>query len=190
MRRSITNSCNYAATSSSPTNAGPALSGNLGQSASLHGRISELESLVVTLMKGQSLPTPPASKSPRQSSLSTVGNSVETQRPTKAQDNAASSADPGTLELRESGTSYVQSGHWEAILAKIRGLKEDLVADSKDPRGSHLFYGPNRHATRAEILAAVPPRPVVDRLIALHFDSYIVTQCQCFPALFFLSSID
>jgi hypothetical protein len=71
----------------------------------------------------------------------------------------------------------VQSAHWEAVLTKIEGLKEDLVSDSKTPPGSHLFYGPNRHATRDEILVAVPPRPVVDRLMALHFDSYLITPC-------------
>lgn len=129
----------------------------------------------MTLMEGQSLPSPPAPKSPRPSSLSFADVFHEIRRPKKSQDEAASPADPGTLKLRESGTSYVQSAHWEAILTKIRGLKEDLVTDSKAPPGSHLFYGPNRHATRDEILAAVPPRPVVDRLMALHFDSYIIT---------------
>ncbi|KAL2678807.1 hypothetical protein Neosp_009558 [[Neocosmospora] mangrovei] len=99
----------------------------------------------------------------------------EIPRTKKFQEEAESLADPGTLEVRESGTSYVQSVHWEAILTKIRGLKEDLVIDNKAPLGSHLFYGPNRHATREEILAAVPPRPVVDRFMALHFDSYIIT---------------
>lgn len=129
----------------------------------------------MTLMKGQSLPSPPAPKSPGRSSLSSADVFPEIRRPKKSQDEAASPADPGTLEVRESGTSYVQSVHWEAILTKIRGLKEDLVTDNEAPPGSHLFYGPNRHATRDEILAAVPPRPVVDRLMALHFDSYIIT---------------
>ena len=103
----------------------------------------------------------------------------------KSHDEAASPADPGTLKLRESGTSYIQSIHWEAILTKIRGLGgESLITDSKAPPGSHLFYGPNRHATRDEILAAVPPRPDVDRLMALHFDSYIITPCQYIQAFF------
>ncbi|KAK5174691.1 uncharacterized protein LTR77_001773 [Saxophila tyrrhenica] len=115
----------------------------------------------MTLMKGQSNPS------------ADVLPGIP--RPKKPQDDVGSPADPGTLNLRDSGTSYVQSVHWEAILAKIRGLKEDLVTDSKTPSGSHFFYGPNRHATRDEILAAVPPRPVVDRLMALHFDSYFVT---------------
>ena len=184
-RRGLTNSCNYATTSSSTPNAQRSVAPR--QSASLHGRISELESLVVTLMEGQSLPTPPAPKSPRPSSLSFADVFSEIRRPKKSQDEAASPADPGTLKLRESGTSYVQSAHWEAILTKIRGLKEDLVTDSKAPPGSHLFYGPNRHATRDEILAAVPPRLVVDRLMALHFDSYIITPCQYIQAFFPLS---
>jgi hypothetical protein len=148
------------------------------QSTSLHGRISELESLVVTLMEGKSLPSTSASKSPRPSSPSFSDVLPEIRRSKQSHDEAASPADPGTLKLRESRTSYVQSAHWEAILTKIRGLKEDFVTDSKAPPGSHLFYGPNRHATRDEILAAVPTRPVVDRLMALHFDSYIITPCQ------------
>lgn len=122
----------------------------------------------MTLMKDQSLPSPPALISPRPSSLSFVDVFPENQ------DEAASPADPGTLTLRESGTSYIQCIHWEAVLLKIRGLTEEVI-DTKAPPGSHLFYGPNRHATRDEILAAVPPRPLVDRLMALHFDSYIIT---------------
>lgn len=179
------NSCNYATTSSSTPDAQRSVAPR--QSTSFHGRISELESLVVTLMEGQSLPNPSAPKLPRPSSLSSADRVPEIRRPEKSQDEAASPADPGTLKLRESGTSYVQSAHWDAILINIRNLKEDLVTDSRAPLGSHLFYGPNRHATRDEILAAVPPRPVVDRLIALHFDSYIITPCQYIQAFFPLS---
>ncbi|KAJ5225991.1 hypothetical protein N7468_007216 [Penicillium chermesinum] len=174
-RRGLASSCNYA-TSSSVPDAQRGVS--LRQSASLQGRISELENLVVTLMGGQSippLPTPPVPKSPRPSPPSAANRLPELQQPNGPQDEPPSAVDPGTLKLRESGTSYVQSTHWEAILTKIRGLKEDLVTDSKNPPGSHLFYGPNRHATLDEILAAVPARPVVDRLMTLHFDSYIIT---------------
>lgn len=183
-RRGLTNSCNYATSSSTPD---AQRSVAPRQSTSLHSRISEVESLVMTLMKGQSLPSLPAPEPPRPSSLSSADLFPEIRRPKESQDEVASSADPGTLKLRESGTSYVQSDHWEAILTKIRGLKEDLVTDSKAPPGSHLFYGPNRHATRDEILAAVPPRSVVDRLMALHFDSYIITPCQYLQAFFPLS---
>ncbi|KAK7213851.1 hypothetical protein V2G26_021029 [Clonostachys chloroleuca] len=173
-RRAITNSCNYATPFTTPD---AQRSVAPRQSTSLHARITELESLVVTLMEGQSLPTPStgAPKPPRTSLPSFEDELPEIRRPRKSHDDAESPADPGTLNLRESGASYVQSAHWEAILTKVRGLKEDLVTDSRALPGSHLFYGPNRHATRDEILAACPPRQVVDRLMALHFDSYIVT---------------
>ena len=149
------------------------------QSVSLHDRVSELESLVVKLIKNHSLSSPDTPKAPILSSSQFAKVFPESQRQSNSpSEDYASPVDPGTINLRESGTSYVQSVHWEAILTKIRGLKEDLVSDAKPPPGSNLFYGPSRHATRDEILAAIPARPVVDRLMALHFDSYIITPCQ------------
>ncbi|KPI41795.1 putative transcriptional regulatory protein [Cyphellophora attinorum] len=136
------------------------------QPVDVHGRILELENLVMTLMKGQpasSLATPPADVPYHSKGCGSQ------------QDTAKSLADPGTLKVGETGTSYVQNVHWESVLSEIRGLKEDLVTDSKVLAGSHLFYGPNRRATREEILAAVPSRVVADRLMALHFESCIIT---------------
>lgn len=117
-------------------------------------------------MEGQSPPSPP------------IGLS-EMRNPKRTQGEATSPADPepGTLKFRGTGTSYVQSVHWEAILTKVKGLKEELVTDGNAPSCSQFFYGQNRHATRDEILAAVPARPVVDRLMAVHFDSYMITPC-------------
>ena len=80
--------------------------------------------------------------------------------------------------MRESGTNYIQSVHWEAILTKISGLREDMVANNKALPGSQLFYGPGHQATREEILAALPPRPVVDRLMVIHFDRHFITSCR------------
>jgi hypothetical protein len=180
-KRGVTDSCNYATTSFSTLDAQPTVTST--QSSSLHGRISELESLVVTLMKGTSVPSLPAQNvlsNPNPMPFTVTSPEIQTQK--ELQGEGTSPMDPGTLNLRDSRTSYVQSVHWEAILAKVRGLKEDFVADTKALQGSCLFYGPNRHATRDEILAAVPSRPLVDRLIALHFDSCIVTTCQYFPS--------
>ena len=102
----------------------------------------------------------------------------KTWKPTQFQNEGDSPTDPGSLQTREHRPSYVESVHWEAVLTKIRGLKDDFVTDTKVSSGSHLFYGPSRHASREEILAAVPARQIVDRLMALHFDSYFVTPCQ------------
>jgi len=183
-RRGITNSCTYVVTSSSTPDAHQSVAPR--QSTSLQSRIFELESLVVTLMKDQSLPSLAGPHSSVPSSLSSPDTLPEIERSRKPQSEARSPSDPGTLKLRDSGTSYVQSAHWEAILTKIRGLKEDLVTDSKALPGSHLFYGPNRHATRDEILPGVPAHQIVDRLMALHFDSYMITPCQYFQACFAL----
>ena len=128
-------------------------------------------------MNSQSRPNMRTPVSPRPNSLIPVNTLPETRRKRDSEGFNTTPADPGTLNLRESGASYVQSGHWEAVLTKVRGLREDMLADSQTLPGSQIFYGPNRHATREEILAAVPPRPVVDRLMALHFDSYILTPC-------------
>ena len=128
-------------------------------------------------MKGGSHPTPPASSS-RRSSLPFADLSLDQGSIKEPQDDAILQSDPGTLKVGESGTSYVQSVHWEAILTKIKGLKEDLVTDSRSPPGSYLFYGLNRHASRDEILRAIPPRTVVDRLMALQLSSNVVTPCQ------------
>lgn len=138
----------------------------------------------MTLMRGQSLPTPPEQQAPGSDSLLSVDVLPNVGISKSPQDEFESPADPGTLNLHDSGTSYVQSVHWEAILTKIKGLREDLIADSKAPPGSQLFYGPNRHASRDEILLAIPPRTVVDRLMALHFDSHFVTPCQYIYRLF------
>ncbi|KAF2669755.1 putative Zn(II)2Cys6 transcription factor [Microthyrium microscopicum] len=171
-RRARSNSCEYATTSTLATSPTPdAQSFNVpGQSTSLHGRISELESLVVTLMQGQSLPSPLTP-----TSLPSPSVFTETQRPEVSQEDAAFPVEHGTLRLSPSGTSYVQSAHWEAILTKVRGLKEDAVTGSSALPGSPLFYGTSRYTTRGDILAALPPRTVVDRLMALHFDSFLIT---------------
>lgn len=186
-RRSLTSSCIYVTTSAPP----PQSTKSLGrrQPTDLNARISELESLVVTLMKGQSPSSPPRTRPSLATSPPITDPSPEMAEltPDHTEAVARSPADPGTLNLREFGSSYVQSAHWEAILTKIRGLKEDLVDDSKTSAGSHLFYGPNRHATREGILAAVPPRPMVDRLMALHFDAHIITPCQFIQAIVQLS---
>lgn len=85
--------------------------------------------------------------------------------------------DRGKLKLGDSETSYVQSAHWEAILAGIKGVREDLATDLDIPNGPLLLYGANRQATREEILAAIPPRPVADRLLSDHFNSLEIIPC-------------
>ena len=176
MKRGLSNSCNYATTATSTPDVRHSAASR--PHVNFHDRISELEELVTTFLQGQTQPGLPTLVSRSSESPSSANLLPQTHTPDSAHDIIEPPADPGTLNQNDSGTNYVQSVHWEAILTKIRGLKEDLVAHDKVPSGSYLFYGPNRHATREELLAAVPPRPIVDRLMALHFDSYLITPCQ------------
>ena len=131
--------------------------------------------MVVSLVKNQSVANPTVTDLPTPSSLP-ADVTPESHRP-GTRDQIPPAADPGTLKLRQSGANYVHGAHWEAVLDKVRGLKED-VAEHHVLSGSHMFYGPKRSASREEILAALPARPIVDRLVALHFDSFIITPCS------------
>ena len=177
MKRGNVRYCNYAIAAS--VNEAAQKSTTLRPaSADLQSRISDLEDLVVTLMQGRSAPTPLGLETPEPSPSSFGDAVLRTQAFREVRDNSTCQTDTDVLELHRSGLSYIQSGHWEAILGKIRGLKEDLHVDGKVPSGSSLFYDPNRHATREDLLSAMPVRVVTDRLMALHFDSYMLTPCQ------------
>jgi hypothetical protein len=64
---------------------------------------------------------------------------------------------------------------------KIAELKDDIESDAMDGEetgmdpstleleGPELFFGKNKNATKEELLAAIPTRPAVDRLISRYF---------------------
>ncbi|KAJ5553395.1 Fungal-specific transcription factor protein [Penicillium frequentans] len=96
---------------------------------------------------------------------------------------APSPSDYGSIRIQESGVSYVSSSHWAAVLDSIAELRDHLEQDVKlretityDPN-PHLFPSPQllysggcAHVTIESILESIPPRPVVDRLIARYFN--------------------
>lgn len=79
------------------------------------------------------------------------------------------------------GASYVSSVHWAAVLDSISELKDHyeeeeearmLATSDYAPRCSpcpRLLYEPVQ-ATKADILASIPARPVVDRMVARYFN--------------------
>lgn len=76
---------------------------------------------------------------------------------------------------------YVDSSHWESVLDGISQLKDQyeleeeqrISATDNGPTeqtpGPRLLYQPV-YTTRAEILASLPERPLVDRLVARYFN--------------------
>jgi hypothetical protein len=90
--------------------------------------------------------------------------------------------------ITSSESRYVGGDHWVAILDSIADLKDHLDrdehlrpsnssylvrdADSGHARSRHalLLYGNGQSASRAEILAALPPKNAVDRYISRYFN--------------------
>lgn len=80
------------------------------------------------------------------------------------------------------GANYVSSVHWAAVLDSISELKDHYEKEEEArmlatidyaPRyspGPRLLYEPVQ-ATKADILASIPARPVVDRMVARYFNA-------------------
>ncbi|KAF5659784.1 hypothetical protein FDENT_13853 [Fusarium denticulatum] len=97
---------------------------------------------------------------------------------------APSPSEPGSMRRNSHGVSasYVGSVHWAAVLDSISELKdryeeeeEARMLDTNDhvllqSSGPRLLYEPV-HTTKADLLASIPPRPVVDRLVAKYFNT-------------------
>lgn len=97
-----------------------------------------------------------------------------------------SPSDYGTIRIQESGTSYVSSAHWVAVLDSIAQLRDHFAHEDQinahvsDPLQlqeansatlrPQLLYGCSVHVTLASILQAIPPRSVVDRLVSRYFN--------------------
>ncbi|KIH94499.1 hypothetical protein SPBR_05567 [Sporothrix brasiliensis 5110] len=95
----------------------------------------------------------------------------------------------GRVVRGKRGTTYVGATHFMAMLDDIEDLKayfddpqnvpEDEWQDVSPAAGDspeHLMLGGQQPRTRAELLAVMPPRLVVDRLIARYFGSNTPTQ--------------
>ncbi|KAE8379406.1 fungal-specific transcription factor domain-containing protein [Aspergillus bertholletiae] len=87
------------------------------------------------------------------------------------------------LVVENTGTSYIDGAHWTAILEEINGVREDLqegndMSDDETLDGGHLntpsptlLLGLSKIASKDDLLADIPPRPVTDRLIAQFINS-------------------
>lgn len=89
----------------------------------------------------------------------------------------------GRLSVESDGTTWVETDHWTAILDGISELKDSLAvaqnyhehetvsSDMLDSNGPELLLGGSKHVSHQEILAAIPQRSVVDRLVSQFFKS-------------------
>lgn len=157
---------------------------------SLHNRIVYLERLVKSLMPDPHaagnqtsavLPPPPDSGRIHDHANTSPADTLMEER-----------SEAGSMRLSASEVRYVGGDHWAAILDSIADLKdhfdqeenlrlantpEQTQDDSGNdpvgrPRSPHalLLYGCRRANSRAEILAALPPKSAVDRYISRFFN--------------------
>ncbi|KAJ5649950.1 uncharacterized protein N7484_003673 [Penicillium longicatenatum] len=87
----------------------------------------------------------------------------------------------GSMRLHSHGANYVGSFHWAAVLDSISELRDHyeeeearlLATDDyvlQESPGPRLLYEPVQ-TTRADLMAAIPPRPAVDRMVARYFNA-------------------
>lgn len=137
----------------------------------LQERIDHLETLVRSL----------AGKQQGQSVTSATGNGpgvAATAAITETGDRLVSEF--GHIDLQGHESSYVESDHWMSILDEISDLK-DMVKEPSDANayergtvpqrhsGTGLFLLSTRLVNKMEILATIPPRLVVDSIVAKYF---------------------
>lgn len=88
----------------------------------------------------------------------------------------------GSIRLHPQDATYMGTVHWTAVLDSISELKDHYEqeeearmltvtdhAPSNNP-GPRLLYEPTQ-SSRADILASIPARPAVDRLVAKYFNT-------------------
>jgi len=108
----------------------------------------------------------------------------------------------GSMHVSSSELRYVGGDHWAAILDNIADLKDHFDREEQlqlawednkptvtdhaerhlaEPRSEHalLLYGCSMPTSRAEILAALPPRSAVDRYISRYFNRLDLVHCKC-----------
>ena len=192
-KRGLASSCTYTA------NVRPSSDAGLRQASrppdSVQDRIQQLESLVVDLMQKTA---PKDSFHEPQITPEAVSPTRSPDGPAKATstenttDDTSSRFDYGSMKLSNSGASYVNSAHWAAVLDRIAELKDHFEKEEEthvarrlsdppypDLTGPQLLYGCLQYATKEEILASVPTRSVVDRLVSRYFNSFDMSPGQC-----------
>lgn len=162
----------------------------LASSSDIRGRLKDLESRVLRLMHNSGVVAETPICNVRTDAVST--SITTTQKPEQPTLPAQTSSESGTLHSSPAGTVYTGGAHWTAILDSISEMKdyfeeqEDIAAAtpvtynsapcSRD--GPQLLFGCNNTVTKDDILAAIPERTIVDRLIFYYFNALVMPPSQ------------
>ncbi|KAJ5197012.1 Transcription factor [Penicillium cf. viridicatum] len=155
-------------------------------SSNMQARIQQLESLVVTLMQQSKTVTHEDSAVPLQATSLT-------QEMDNRADEILSPSDHGSIKFNNVGTSsYVNGSHWVAVLDGIAELKDYFKQEERepaqpvfDPTSSASFAGPQlllacpHYTTREQLLASLPGKPEMDRLVSFYFNLFDMSPGKC-----------
>ncbi|KAL4911992.1 hypothetical protein BDW62DRAFT_36209 [Aspergillus aurantiobrunneus] len=88
----------------------------------------------------------------------------------------------GKLLVKDTGTSYIDSAHWKAILEEINEFKESLQdsdglsdEDTEDDGSNNneptIWFGISKPLSKEELLSDIPPRQITDRMVSYYLIS-------------------
>ncbi|KAF2709371.1 hypothetical protein K504DRAFT_502100 [Pleomassaria siparia CBS 279.74] len=166
--RGLSLSCSYSRQAPGPVHEQP--------KTNVHDRIDQLERLVTSLMETKH----------NESSVPAISSVIDSHEPRQygSNDQSTDAEIPGTPDRVKVGndtTTYTNSSHWTSILDGIAELKEHLeqIPTSPQPRnptideisGPDIIFGSHKHATKKELLCAIPSRAEVDILLETYFET-------------------
>ncbi|CAG8885944.1 unnamed protein product [Penicillium egyptiacum] len=146
--------------------------------ATVQDRLAQLEQIVVSLMQKTT------SNSQDREDPHPVGSvpQVSPVGPINSEESPAQS-DGRSVWFSSSDAQYVGETHWAAILDGIADIKEQLKrgddGNIENPAllPPFLLYG-CKSASKEDILAALPDRPVVDRYVSQYFNRLDLAPCK------------
>lgn len=172
---------------------------------SVQDRVQHLEKLLMEMVQGQNgQQSPQASSTCPCATPDPLPSQVQSSRPSIVEDASAvdtdsspPASDCGMMHCTPSGTNYVSSAHWAAVLDDIAVLKTQTQTQMQtemqtetqtqtqtqkqtvcppEPAPNRdspqLLYGCTKLATKEDLLASIPARPVVDHLVSGYFASF------------------
>ncbi|KAF2260091.1 hypothetical protein CC78DRAFT_502103 [Lojkania enalia] len=150
----------------------------------VHDRIDQLERLVTSLIDSTATTNIPNPTTPN--GFATTPRDTDPGSLQSDQSFAGEVAGtPDRVKLADDATTYTGSAHWTSILDGIAELKDHLddIPTTPQPRdptqselsGPDLLFGHERHASQSDILASLPERSEVDKLITTYFASLDVS---------------
>ena len=170
MKRGLSLSCTYVDFNRSSTDRSGQRQPRTSTHLRLQERIGQLERLVASQL--DTLDTGRAKPGHACDQLSSLDNS-DAEEKTSSQ---APSSRVGRVNVQDAETTWVEGDHWTAILDGISELKDALTEfpgtlgsddlAASESSGPDLLVGTQKPVTKQEILAAIPHRTVVDRLVS------------------------